>query len=337
MVFRAWFVLPFKYDRSKEHAGIGFYSQYSCHNSLLLCCRLFDREKRSNYELQVVATDGGRYDARSQRVPVQITITDVNDNKPVFASHPFTAQVPVYTPAGSAIVTVLATDADLGTNSEIIYSFINEPGNSKFKINPNTGVITASASLATEAGKLFHLEVLARDRGNPPQSTTGLVEVRVGESADAATLRCQNSTYFVRLSENAGPGTEVVQLSAVRSDGRRQRIRYSIAAGTYDGAFSVHADTGLVRVKDRSLLDFEAVRELPLSVIAEAEGPLYGYCEVRVRLEDQNDNAPRFTQEQYSASVWEGNNKGTYVLQVNSSLLIAFYHRSLLNTLIFYL
>lgn len=161
--------------------------------------------------------------------------------------------------------------------------------------------------------------MLARDRGNPPQSATGLVEVRVGEAGDSATLRCQNATYLVRLPENASPGTEVVQLSAVRSDGRRQRIRYSMAAGSYDGAFSVHADTGLVRVRDRSVLDFETVRELALSVIAEAEGPLYGYCEVRVRLEDQNDNAPKFTQEQYSASVWEGNNKGIYVMQVSST------------------
>lgn len=269
------------------------------------------------YDLQVVATDGGRYDARSQRVPVQIIITDVNDNKPVFASYPFTAQVPVYTTAGTNIVAVSATDADDGTNAEIIYSFINEPPNSKFKINPTTGVIMPSTSLASEAGRLFHLEVLARDRGNPPQSATGLVEVRVGDAGDAATIRCQNATYFVKLPENTAPGSEVIQLSAVRSDGRRHRIRYSIVAGSYDGAFSVHADTGVVRVRDRSLLDFEAVRELTLSVIAEAEGPLYGYCEVRVRLEDENDNAPRFTQEQYSASVWEGNNKGTFVMQVS--------------------
>lgn len=65
----------------------------------------------------------------------------------------------MYTPAGTSIVTVLATDADEGTNSEIVYSFINEPTNSKFKINPTTGVVTASTSLAADAGKLFHLEV----------------------------------------------------------------------------------------------------------------------------------------------------------------------------------
>ena len=43
---------------------------------------------------------------------------------------------------------------------------------------------------------------------------------------------------------------------------------------------------------------------------------LYGYCDVIVSLLDENDNAPRFTQQQYSAAVWEGNNKGTFVMQV---------------------
>lgn len=54
--------------------------------------------------------------------------------------------------------------------------------------------------------------------------------------------------------------------------------------------------------------------------MAQAEGStgpsLYGYAQVLVNLIDQNDNTPKFTQQQYSAVVWEGNNKGTFVMQV---------------------
>lgn len=165
------------------------------------------------YEFQVVATDGGRYDARSQKVPVQITIGDVNDNKPVFSQYPFTAEVPAYTQPGHEILHITAVDNDEGTNADIVFSFLNEPPLNKFRINPNSGSVTAASSLAMESGKLFHLEVLATDKGNPPQSATGLIEIKVGESSENfQALRFQNSTYIVLLPENPPVGKEVIQV-----------------------------------------------------------------------------------------------------------------------------
>lgn len=175
--------------------------------------RLFDREQQSVYEFQVVATDGGRYDARSQKVPVQITIADVNDNKPVFSRYPFMADIPAYTHPGQEILHVTAVDSDEGTNADIVFSFLNEPPYNKFRINPNSGSVTATSSLAGESGKLFHLEVLATDKGNPPQSGVGLIEIKVGESSEnSQVLRFQNSTYIANLAEHAPVGKEVIQV-----------------------------------------------------------------------------------------------------------------------------
>lgn len=67
------------------------------------CFRLFDRESRSSYYFLVVATDGGRYDSRSARVPVTIAIEDVNDNSPVFSRYPFSVNIPVYTQPGKKL------------------------------------------------------------------------------------------------------------------------------------------------------------------------------------------------------------------------------------------
>jgi protocadherin-16/23 len=146
-------------------------------------------------------------------VPVQITIADINDNKPVFSRFPFSVEVPAYSQPGHNLLRVTAEDQDDGTNAEIVFSFVNEPFSSKFRISPNTGIVTAASGLAMESGKLFHLEVLARDKGNPPQSATGLIEIKVGDSPEgAATLRFQNSSYMVHLPENAPTGTEVVQV-----------------------------------------------------------------------------------------------------------------------------
>lgn len=278
------------------------------------------------------ATDGGRYDPRSEKAQIHITITDINDNKPVFVKYPFAADVPAFIQPNQQLLQVVAEDKDEGSNGEIVYSLINEPPNSKFRIHPSTGVVTATSSLAMESGRLFHVEVLARDKGSPSLSSTGLIEVRVGDAASTGSvdagssstaqnqvmLRFQNSSYNIQLAENAPVGKDVLQVSAVRSDGRRQRVTYSFGSGNEENTFEINSNNGLIRVRDQKRLDFESTPRLRLLVVAQAEGslPLYGYTTVWVDLLDQNDNAPRFTQDRYTAAVWEGNNKGTFVMQV---------------------
>lgn len=105
------------------------------------------------------ATDGGRYDARSARATVVVTIDDANDHAPVLASYPFAASVPASTGAGAALLTVTAEDADLGANGQVRYSFTSQPAGSPFSIDAHTGVVKATGSLARHSGKLFHLEV----------------------------------------------------------------------------------------------------------------------------------------------------------------------------------
>ncbi|CAH1396739.1 unnamed protein product [Nezara viridula] len=291
---------------------------------LIYTAGLFDREQQNIYHFQVVATDNGRYDARSEKVSVEVRVEDVNDNKPEFSRYPFTAQVPSYVPSGKELLKVTATDADEGTNSDIVFSFLNEPPNNKFRMDPKTGVVTATSSLAMENGRLYHLEVLATDRGNPPQSASGLIEIRVGEGPEGApTLRFQNTSYAAYMQENSPVGTEVLQVSAVRSDGRRQQIRYSLVSGNEGRRFEINPSTGLIRVSSSSELDYEAGTPISLTVEATADSPfgspLYGYTTVLVHLTDQNDNSPKFTQSIYSTTVWEGNNKGTFVMQVSAT------------------
>lgn len=267
----------------------------------------------------VVATDGG---ARSQRVPVQIIIDDVNDNRPLFGSYPFKAHVAAYVQPGQTLLEVIASDPDQGTNGEIFYNIINDSTNGKFRLHPNTGALSATQSLVSENGRLLHIEIMARDKGNPPQSSTGLIELRVGEMPQGLPdLRFQNETYVVTVMENTATGYTLVKLNAVRSDGRRQKITYSLGAGNEEETFSINPSSGEIKVQNSNRLDYEysgKSGEMRLVAVAKTDGSplLYGYCVIKVILQDQNDNAPRFTQQQYSTAVWEGNNKGTFVMQV---------------------
>lgn len=269
-----------------------------------------------------MATDEGRYVARSQRVSVEITINDINDNKPIFTKYPFKEHVASLAQPGQSLLRVSASDNDIGTNAEILYELL-DANNQKFRINPTTGVLSATQSLASENGKLIHLKVTAKDKGNPPQSSNGLIEIRVGDASDQTpTLNFQNSTYNVTIAENLSYGKDVLQVTALRSDGRRQRIIYEFGNGNDQYAFEIDSNSGVIRVNNSAHLDYESYPgpKRQLVVVARTEGApvLYGYCEVTINLLDQNDNAPRFTQQQYIANVLEGNTKGEFVLQLSA-------------------
>lgn len=162
----------------------------------------------------------------------------------------------------------------------------------KFRMNPSTGILTAVKSLSDDNGRVIHLKVMARDKGNPPQSTIGLIELRVGDiSASVPNLRFQNEVYTVSLMENVPSGHFVVQLNAVRNDGRRQRIIYSIESGNDDDAFTIDANTGEIKVQNSASLDYEdrMRHEIHLVVVAHTDTSpiLYGYCTVVIHLQDR--------------------------------------------------
>lgn len=279
----------------------------------------------------------------------------MNDNVPVFEEYPFRTRVPIGIQPGQNILRVSANDADDGANGDIVYSFLHEQEKPKFRIHPSTGEITASLSLSQDNGRIYHLEVLARDKGNPPKSAKGLIELQIGDLADLApALKFQNDTYSVVVQENSAAGTEIVQITAVRTDGRRQHVSYSIVSGNDFDTFAIDAGTGLLRVNNPTRLDAELWNdltvkpsdELPddatrtnswgrsledqqpkepressrhiLNIMAKTAGPdvLEAYVKVIVRLSDVNDNPPIFTQTQYSATVLEGNAKGDFVVKV---------------------
>ncbi|XP_066154165.1 protein dachsous [Euwallacea fornicatus] len=284
---------------------------------------LFDRERKSEYNFMVVATDSGKYNARSTKVPVTVYIKDVNDNKPIFTKYPFQEKVPSYVQPGQNILKVTAKDIDEGTNAEIVYSLISDRVNiGKFRIDPNSGTLTATQSLSSSNGKIIYLNVVATDKGNPSKSSTGLIELIVGEVPQTEFgLRFQNSTYEVTIPENTGQFRDIIQVSAVRTDGRRQKILYSFGTGNEENIFVIGAESGVIQIRDPKNLDYELHQAVYLVVEAKTEGNpnLHGYCEVVIKLTDENDNAPKFTQQQYTASVWEGDKKGTFVLQAIAS------------------
>lgn len=107
-----------------------------------LTARPLDRESQARYQLVITAQDRGT-PPLSGSCNVTVTVEDQNDNDPRFSKPRYTATIAEDTEIGSAAVTVMATDPDLGVNAKLVYSLANE-SQWLFHIDNRTGVVTTA-------------------------------------------------------------------------------------------------------------------------------------------------------------------------------------------------
>jgi protocadherin-16/23 len=145
-----------------------------------------DYEEKSVYKLIVDAasaveanpTDDDRdYVAFTK---VIISLTDMNDNAPVFIQQHYTTAVLEGQTRGTFVAQVSAVDADLGgENAHITYSIVAGNTDSAFVID-HAGVIKTAAQLDREIVDDYKLTVMATDGGPAPLTGTTFVDVKGG-------------------------------------------------------------------------------------------------------------------------------------------------------------
>jgi len=248
-------------------------------------------------------------------------LTDANDHAPRFAEFPFSANVSATPKPGDVLLKLSAHDPDDGPNGQLTYNIVRPSQRERFLLSPEDGWLTVapSADLTWEPGTAETVEVAVSDAGSPPRSSTGLVVVSV-EGGPAVQLSFGRSVYESDLPENPPAGRDVAQMRAVRSDGRRQRVVYSILRGNELGAFEINSNNGLVRVRDPNMVDYELRRQFNLSVSARGLGDdeMVAYCTCFIRLQDVNDHPPKFTREHYTARVIEGLPRGLKIVETRA-------------------
>ena len=122
-----------------------------------------DYEKETNYLLGVEARDDSTN--KSVEVQVNITITDVNDNPPVFDPASYIEEVNEDVPNGTMILRVNASDKDSGVNGRVVFSISSGNDKQSFKIGRTTGEIVTIKPLDFESIKEHKLSIQARDEG----------------------------------------------------------------------------------------------------------------------------------------------------------------------------
>ena len=80
--------------------------------------RSLDREQRAEYVLTVVASDHGS-PPRSATQLLTVSVADVNDEAPAFQQQEYSVLLRENSPPGTSLLTLQATDPDLGKREGI--------------------------------------------------------------------------------------------------------------------------------------------------------------------------------------------------------------------------
>uniref|UniRef100_A0A8C8BN08 Protocadherin-15 n=1 Tax=Otus sunia TaxID=257818 RepID=A0A8C8BN08_9STRI len=284
-------------------------------SGLLALGKPLDRESTDRYILIVTASDG-RPDGTSTAT-VNIVVTDVNDNGPVFDMF-LPKNLSVQEEEANAFVgQVRATDADAGVNGQVHYSLANF--NNLFRITSNGSIYTA-VKLNREVRDYYELIVEATDGAVDPRRSTITLAIKVLDIDDNSPV-FTNASYDVCVPENLPPGTVFLQLEAKDID-LGSDVNYRIRTQEALQYFALDKHTGELSLVQS--LDYESFSdtEATFTFLVEAfdsKGTMPpGLATVTVRVKDMNDYSPVFSKKLYRGMVAPDAVKGTVITTVSA-------------------
>ena len=283
--------------------------------------KLIDRESKSVFIAKIVATDKG-VPAKTTEEFFRINVGDVNDNSPKFDNSVYHGSVSEDVVKGTPVLSVHATDSDVGTNEELVYNILSSVQDAAYKdwftIVPATGEIKTAGVLDRENASQVVLTVTVTDKGSPPRTDNCTVTVEIRDANDN-TPYFNQSLYFASVVENSPNGSHVVQVFADDRDiGINSVITYSIVStGNEAVPFTVTNNSGMVSTTGP--IDHEHRTSYTLTVAATDGGSRNTTTTVNITVIDQNDNSPLFSPEFYNLSYPEDAKVGSVLVNLSAS------------------
>ncbi|XP_060575035.1 protocadherin-11 X-linked-like isoform X2 [Ruditapes philippinarum] len=268
-----------------------------------------DRESRSFYQLYIYAIDGG-FPVRTGSVKINITITDQNDNAPIFTKTQYGVTVEENTPINSTILIVTALDADADDNGNVSYRFSSRtPSKVKecFNIDITTGEIKVKSILDYEDKKNWTFKVEAFDHGNPAKTSTCTVVVTIRDTNDNyPQININLPPGGPKISEAADTGHFVAHLVVFDHDeGVNGEVKCKVLGDDFRlEDFKIENNFKVVLNKP---LDYEKQDSYEVTVECEDGGspPKKNETSISVKVEDKNDNYPEFLFDVYEQTFQE--------------------------------
>ncbi|XP_036431577.1 protocadherin gamma-A3-like isoform X3 [Colossoma macropomum] len=239
-----------------------------------------DRETVAEYNITIIATDSGS-PPLSSSATLRLTLSDVNDNAPVFEKHAYSVYVSENNSPGLSLFTVSARDSDWYQNARVSYFLAEQqiggtPVSSLVSINAETGVLNAVRSFDYEQVKQLTFIIKAQDGGSPPLTSNATINVLIKDENDNAPqvlypVQTGGSVVAEMVPRSADVGYLVTKVVAVDVDsGQNAWLSYKLQKATDRALFEVGAQNGEVRTV-RQVTDKDAVKQ-KLTVVVEDNG-----------------------------------------------------------------
>lgn len=298
--------------------GLGHF-QIDVNSGVLSVAAPLNRELMPSYTLIVTATDSTVLagDELFDVVTVSITIDDVNDNVPTFASVVNSVNLAESALVGFTVAQFTATDDDAGVNAAILYSIT--AGNTGSVFNIVVDKLTLAANVDYETISQYSLTIQASDQGATPKVASAFYLVTIVPVNEYTPSFASASNAF-SLPETTAVGTVVYSAVATDQDtGKYGTLTYSIASGNTPPSFFMNSFNGDLMISD--VLDFETTPVYNLVLLVEDDGdiPANTFSDnmsVDITITDENDNIPIFTMNTYNINLNENVIIGTSVVQV---------------------
>ena len=277
-----------------------------------------DRELGASPLLTIGVQDG---ESSSSIAFLTITITDVNDNPPVFSLTSYSVLFVEHTSVPVTLTTLLATDADVGNNSLLTFDLLTTFNGTFALPRSSVGLIEVLKDIDREQYSSIILDVQVTDAGNPQLSSSTTVNVTIADINDVRPTFLSR-VYETSIPENISAGTSILSVSAVDQDSSLiTRLQYAIIAPRLQRVFALDPLTGVLRVAALSGIDFEMTREYNLTVEVSDGGmpiSLSSTALVTISITALNEHIPVFQPATYNVGIMENLPAGTSVTQLTA-------------------
>lgn len=276
-----------------------------------------DREVSPRVQVAVICADRGQPQANIARKTITVGVLDINDNAPKFRDPSMTnLSVPENDPVGSVLGYIKVFDADVGKNAELSYNLENcetENTTELFSIDRGSGKITSLKTFDREKKSSYCVNIIAQDMGEPSLTSQTKINISIIDVNDSPPKfegnHNESGRIVFELPESFGQQrfTEryIGQINATDADlGVNGTLEFSLKVTT--GQVWQFSRQAHFRINRRGqlivngILDREKAPEYDLTVLVTDSGQshqrLSSEIGVTVRLQDQNDNGPVFTQ-----------------------------------------
>ncbi len=245
----------------------------------------FEAERSNKYVVDVEVSDGKYTETQS----ITIAVTDVNDNAPTFTS-PTTKNIAENTVAGTALLTVAATDAD--TDAVLNYKISGGADRALFNLDSDTQVLSFIGPAPDFEAERSNKYVVDVEVSDGKYTETQSITIAVTDVNDNAPIFTSPTTK--NIAENTAAGTTLLTVKATDAD-TDAVLTYKISGGADRALFNLDSNTRVLSFIGPAP-DFEAERSNKYVVDVEVSDGKYTETQsITIAVTDVNDNMPIFT------------------------------------------